>query len=152
MPTIDDYVNNPELALIDAVRDPGIRAFVTPEDVETVTVTQADGTQVQVQALSRKGAKAVVQRIVAKAQAAGIDLQDWICSPTEFNLCAKLNTPLGERMRQLDSFLKNKWTQGGLTAVGLVTLFTLPAVGTALTLFGTLGFVNNIFVELCECP
>jgi hypothetical protein len=54
-------------------------------------------------------------------------------------------------MRQLDAFLKRKLAQGGLVAAGLVSLFTGPAVGVALTIFGGLGFINNVFVELCDC-
>jgi hypothetical protein len=152
MATIDDYAERPEQALIDAVTDPGIRQYITPEDIEVLTVTQTDGTQAQVQALSRKGAQAVVRRIIARAQALQVDLSHWICSPDEFNWCAKLRTPVGARMRQLDAFLQNKFIQGGVNAAGLVTLFTLPAVGAALTVFSALGFINGIFVELCHCP
>jgi hypothetical protein len=152
MATIDDYADQPEQALIDAVINPGIRQYITPDDIEVLTVTLTDGTQAQVQALSRKGVRAVMERILARAQALQVDLGHWVCSPDEFNWCAKLRTPVGARMRQLDAFLQNKLVQGGVNAAGLVTLFTLPAVGVALTIFGALGFINSIFVDLCHCP
>ena len=93
----------------------------------------------------------MIDRIIAQGRQAGIDIKAWICSPTEFDLCSKLNTPVGELMRKLDAFLKRKWTQGGMNAAGLVTLFTALAVGIALTIFGAIGFANHVFVDLCQC-
>lgn len=55
-------------------------------------------------------------------------------------------------MRQLDAFLKNKVTQGGITTLEVVAFFTSPALGGVLTLFCALGFINNVFVGLCNCP
>lgn len=151
MPSIDDYARDPQKALIDAAAEPSLRRFIDPSDLELVTVDRGDGTQAQVQALARGAVRKVVDRIIAEGRKAGIDMKSWICSRDEFDLCSKLNTPVGDRMRKLDAFLKSKWTQGGIAAASLITLFTLPAVGAALTIFGALGFVNNVFVELCEC-
>lgn len=152
MASIDVYAKDPLQALIDAAAEPALRKFIEPSDLELVTVNLEDGTQAQVQALARGSVPKVVHRLLVEARRVGIDIKDWICSPSEFNLCSKLNTPVGERMRQLNEFLKRKWTQGGVAAAGLVALFTTPAVGAAIAIFSALGFVNNVFVELCECP
>ena len=152
MASIDDYARDSQKALIDVAAEPSLRRFIDASDLEWVTVDQGDGTQAQVQALARGAIRKVVNRIVAEGRKAGVDIKSWICSRDEFDLCSKLETPVGDRMRQLDAFLKSKWTQGGLAATGLITLFTLPALGVALTIFSALGFVNNVFVELCECP
>jgi hypothetical protein len=153
MPSVADYEKNLQQVLIDAAAEPSISQFIDPNDLELITVDNADGSQSQVQALSRGAVRRVVERILAQGRQVDIDIKHWICSPDEFNLCAKLDTPVGKLMRDLDSFLKSKLTQGGLHATGLVMLFSpFPAVGVALTIFGALGFVNNVFVELCDCP
>ena len=51
MASIDDYVRNPQQALIDAAADPGLKHFIEPSDLELVTVDLGDGTQAEVQAL-----------------------------------------------------------------------------------------------------
>lgn len=151
MASIADYEKDVQRALIDAASEPSLRRFIDPGDLEVVTVDLGDGTQVQAQAVARGAVRRVIDRIIAQGRQAGIDIKDWICSPTEFDLCSKLNTPVGELMRKLDAFLKNKWTQGGMNAAGLVTLFTAPTVGIALTIFGAIGFANHVFVDLCQC-
>ncbi|SFZ79054.1 hypothetical protein [Chitinimonas taiwanensis] len=152
MPSIADYIQEPQKALIDAATEPSLRRFIDSSDLELVTITLGDGTQAQVQALAHGSVRRVVERIISEGRRAGVNIQEWICSPSEFNLCTKLNTPVGQRMRELDAFLNNKWTQGAINAAGLITLFTLPAVGVCLTLLSAIGFVNNVFIELCECP
>ena len=152
MASIDDYIRNPLQALIDAAADPGLRQFIEPSDLELVAVDLGDGRQVEVQALSRRAVRRVIERILAKGREAKVDIKAWICSSAEFDLCSKLDMPLGQLMRELNEFLKNKWAQGGLNALGLAALFINPAVGISLTIFGVLGFVNNVFVELCDCP
>lgn len=153
MPPIDDYESNPERVLIDAALNPDIRKFISEDEFATVTIDNADGTQSQVQALALGSVRVVVQRIIARGAEVEIDIQYWICSPDEFDLCRRLlNTPVGTVMRQLDTFLSNKWTQGGLHAAGLALLFTIGPVGAALEVFNALGFVNHGFVKLCNCP
>lgn len=149
-----DYERNLDRVLIDAAAEPALRRFIDASEYETITVDLGDGRQAQVQALKRSAVHDVVERIVSEAAQVGVDLKNWICSPEEgeFDLCSKLDTRVGERMRQLNAFLNRKWLEGGLHAVGLVTLFTAPALGTVLTIFSALGFVNGVFVELCECP
>ena len=155
MATIEEYAQNPDRALIDALTEPGLRQYIQAADIEVLTVTMPNGSQAQVQALSPKSVATVLQRILTKARANGVRLEPWICSPNEFDLCAKLKLPAGQRMRELDTFLGNKWTQGGLNAAGVVTLFAVPGgqvAGAALTIFGVLGWINNFFVTLCKCP
>jgi hypothetical protein len=152
MPTITDYALNPQQALIDAAAEPALRRFIDASDLEILTIDLGDGTQAQVQAIARGSVQKVIKRIISEGRQAGIDIKQWICSPDEFNLCSKLDTPTGERMRQLDTFLKNKWAQGGINAAGLITIFTLQPLGIVLTILSALGFVNNVFVELCDCP
>lgn len=123
-----------------------------PADLELITVDLRDGTQAQVQALARPAIGKVIKRIIAKGQKAGVDIKKWICSPDDFDLCSKLNTPPGELMRELDAFLNNKAAQGGAVVLGLVAIFVNPVLGASLAIFSALGFVNNVFVELCDCP
>lgn len=152
MATIDDYIRNPDQALIDALLEPGLKPYIEPDDIEPITVTEG-GAQRQIQALSKKGAAAVVRRIVARAKTVGIDIHHWICSPDEFDLCKKLKTTTpGKAMRELDAFLKHKWTEAGVNGFSVVTIFIDPVAGTCLTILCGLGYVNKIFVEMCNCP
>ena len=152
MATISNYENNLQQALIDAATEPSLQQFIEPSDVETMLVDLGDGTQAEVQALSSAAVRKFIERILAKARQAGIDIKSWICSKAEFDLCQKLSeTSVGEVMRQLDEFLRNKWAQGGIATTGLITLFTLPALGAALAIFSAVGFLNNVFIDLCEC-
>ena len=151
MAPIDDYVNDPDQALIDAITDPNIREYIEPQEIVTLTISMPDGTQAQIQALSRASIKAVLGRILQKGRAAQVRIRDLICSPDEFNLCEKLQTPTGELLRQLDSFLKSKWTQGGMGAAGVVTIFAFTPIGNAISIFAALGLINNFFIELCDC-
>lgn len=151
MPSINDYARNPQQALIDAAASPEFREFIEPADLELVTVDLRDGTQAQVQALAGRSIGEVIKRIIAKGHKARVDLDDWICSPKEFDLCSKLDTPPGELMRQLDKFLNKKAAQGGAAVLGLVAIFVNPVLGGSLAIFSALGFINNYFVELCDC-
>ena len=152
MPPIEDYASNPQRVLIDAAADPSFKPYIEPGDLESITVDTGDGRQAQVQALRRGSVRRVIERILAKGRETGTDIKKWICSPEEFDLCSKLDTPVGELLREVDAFLKNKAAQGGTVVLGLVAIFTNPALGAALSIFAALGFVNNVFVELCECP
>jgi len=55
-------------------------------------------------------------------------------------------------MRQISDFFNRKGVQGGVQAAGLITLFPVPYLGAPLTVLGALGWVNGVFVELCDCP
>jgi hypothetical protein len=152
--TIEEYARSPDRALIDVLTEPGLAQYVEDADKELLTVTMPDGTQGQVQALSRRSVATFLRRIVEKAQARGVQLEAWMCSPNEFDLCRKLKLPVGERMRQLDAFLGKKGTQGGLSAAGIVVLFAVPGgqvASAALHIFAALGCINNYFVTLCNC-
>jgi hypothetical protein len=123
------------------------------EDIEILTVTKADGTQGQVQALSRGAVPRVVGRVIKRCQKKGADLKDWTCSKDEFDLCRKLtNTPPGKVMRLLDDFLKNKLVQGGFVVVDIVTLGAALPVGIFLAIFGGLCWIDGCIVDLCDCP
>ena len=152
MPSIDDYEMDLQRVLIEAAAEPALRPFIDAADLETRTIDLGDGSQAQVQAIAAGAVKRVIERIVTEARKAGADLKAWICSPDEFNLCARLSGKAGDVMRQLHAFLNKKWTQGGLNAAALAALFTAPGIGAALTIFSALGFVNAVFVDLCECP
>jgi hypothetical protein len=151
MPGIDDYEMDLQRALIDAAAEPALRPYIDAADLETRTIDLGDGSQAQVQAIAADAVKRVIERLVTQARKAGADLKTWICSPDEFNLCARLGGRTGDVMRQLHAFLNRKWAQGGLNAAALAALFTLPGIGAALTIFSALGFINNVFVELCDC-
>jgi hypothetical protein len=153
MASFDDYIKNPEQALIDAATDPGLRQFIEPSDLELVAVDLGDGTQSQVQALSRKSIRRVVERIIARGQELKVNLKAWICSPEEFDLCSQLDKmPIGQAMRLLNEFMKKKFVKGGLHAAALGALFMNPAVTASLEIFNAIGFINDVFVELCDCP
>src|SRR5438270_2135220 len=135
MSSIADYQRNPEKVLIDIATNPAFQQFIDPSDLESVVVDLGDGTQAQVQALRQGSVRKVIDRIVTKGRQAGIDIKHWICSPDEFDLCSKLDNPIGELMRELNDFLNHKWVQGGVQAAGLITLFPVPYLGAALTIF-----------------
>jgi hypothetical protein len=94
MPSIDDYAADLNLALVDAAADPIFKQFMEPDDVEVTTITLDNGhgirVQAQAQALARGSIRRVLERILEGARNAGADMRQWICSRSEFNLCAKL--------------------------------------------------------------
>ena len=146
MPPIEDYASNPQRVLIDAAADPSFKPYIEPGDLESITVDTGDGRQAQVQALRRSSVRRVIERILAKGRETGTDLKKWICSPDEFDLCSKLDTPVGELLREVDAFLKNKAAQGGTVVLGLVAIFTNPALGAA-----PFNFRRPRFCEQCFC-
>lgn len=152
MPSIEEYAADLNRALVDAADDPIFKQFMEPGDLELITVTLDNGhgmqVQTQAQALSRGSIRRVLERILTGARNAGADMKDWICSPSEFNLCAKLDTPLGKLMRQLHDFLDSKWTEGGEI---IADIFASALVGHFLLVFTAVGFINGAFVELCDC-
>lgn len=153
MPSVDDYEHDPTRVLIDAVADPIFRSEMEPEDIEIITVTWADGTQGQVQALSRGAVPRVIGRIIRRCQHKGADLKDWTCSKDEFDLCGKLaNTPPGKIMRLLHDFLEKKWVQSGFFLVDVFTFGAATPVGIFLLIFGGLCLVDDYIVDLCHCP
>ena len=152
MPIFDDYAADMNRALVDAADDSIFKQFMEPDDFESIVVTLDSGhgvqMQAQAQALARGSVRRVLERILAQARSAGADMKDWICSPSEFNLCAKLDTPLGKLMRQLHDFLENKWAEGGNI---IADIFASALLGHFLLVFSAVGFVNKVFVELCDC-
>jgi hypothetical protein len=155
MHSINDYAKDLNLALIDAADNPAFREFMDAGDFEMIAVDQGDGTQKQVQALSRRSVKKVIEKIIARAREKGVDMKNWICSSADkggFDLCSKLDTPIGQLMRDLDAFLKKRWAEGGLVVAGVLAIAANPAVGTFLAIFSAIGFINKAFVELCDCP
>jgi len=152
MNTINDYAANPNLALIDAVNNPAFKEFIEDTDIEKIPVDRGDGTQMEVQALSGRTVKRVIEKIIKKARESGADMENWICSPDEFNLCGKLkNTPAGQVMRDLNDFLHSKIVEGGAATAGTLALVGLPGLGWFLGIFSALGFINRVFVEFCRC-
>jgi len=157
MAAIDDYARDIQRALIDAAQDEVFRNFIDPTDLETVVVDLGDGTQMQAQALKRSSVRQVLQRLIAAAMQAGVDLKHWICSPDEFDLCRKLaNSFPGAVMRELHDFLRSKWTQATTVSLGAIVAFAQIAaaltVGKFLAILAAIGFVNKEFLELCGCP
>ena len=116
MPSIDDYETDLKHVLIDAAADPFFREFMERDDLEFIAVDRGDGTQEQVQALSRRSVRRVLEKIIKRARQKGVDIKHWICSVTEFDLCGKLKDTLpGQLMRALHDFLRDKRIEGGLT-------------------------------------
>lgn len=151
MPSIADYAADPNRALIDAAADPVFKQFMEPDDFETVSVDRGDGVQAQVQALSKKSIRRVLDRIIQRARQKGVDIKEWICSPTEFDLCGRLKkTKPGQVMRALHGFLKRKDVEGGF-ALAAILAIPAPAFGAFLAIFCGVGFVNKALVELCDC-
>jgi len=148
MRSVEDYASDLNRALIDAAADPVFKKFMEPDDFELVTLDMGDGTQAQVQALSRASIQRVIERILERARKAGADMKDWICSPEKFNLCAKLNLPLGELMRQLHDFLDSQWVQSGLF---IATVFGAPVGGHFLQILTGVGLGYGALARLCAC-
>ncbi len=155
--TIDDYLRNPDRALIDALADPILRQFIDQGDIGLVAMDMGGGVQGQVQALSKAAVAKVARKVVARFKQAGADVKNWICDPNEFDLCKKLKTTkTGELMHAFNEFFENKWTERGITAAH-AALF-IPAFTSAhvlapfLVTFSALGLLNGAFVDLCECP
>jgi hypothetical protein len=74
MPSIDDYVRNPQQALIDAAAEPSLQQFIDPADIELVTIDLGGGRQAQARALARGSVRKVIERILAKARQGGINI------------------------------------------------------------------------------
>lgn len=157
MAVIDDYARDIQRVLIDAAQDEVFRNFIEATDLEPVVIDLGDGTQAQAQALKRSSVREVLQRLMAAAMQAGVDLKQWICSADEFDLCRKLaNSFPGAVMRELHDFLRRRWTQATTVALGAIAAFAqIAAVLTAgkfLAILAAIGFVNREFLELCNCP
>lgn len=148
MPWFEDYSNDLNRALIDAAKDPVFQQFMEPSDIDLVNVDLGNGIQAQAQALSRASIQRVIERILERARKAGADMKDWICSPKKFNLCDKLNLPLGELMRQLHDFLDNEWVQSGLL---IATVFGAPVGGHFLQILTGVGLGYGALAKLCAC-
>src|ERR1700687_261523 len=121
MPSLDDYEGDLDRALIDAAANPAFKAFMKPDDFELTAVARGDGTQAQVQAPSKKSIRQVLERMIQRAHQKGVDLKDWICSPTEFDLCGRLKkTKPGQVMHALHDFLRNKKVEGTIAFAALL--------------------------------
>ncbi|MDO9554883.1 hypothetical protein, partial [Rhodonellum sp.] len=143
---------NPNLALIDAFQLESFREFMEESDIELVVVDRGDGTQAHIQALSLRSVNQVLRRIIKRCEESGVDLKKWICDKDEFDLCRKLDLPIGERMRQLDEFFRYKRAQAAIIVVDvLLAILAPPTFGLFLTLLAVLGWLNNYFLELCDC-
>ncbi|MCE0496925.1 MAG: hypothetical protein LV481_03145 [Methylacidiphilales bacterium] len=151
-PSINDYETDLDRARRDAAANPLFRDFLESGDFEMMVVDGGDGTQMQVQALAGRSVQRVLEKVSAWAREKGVDMKEAICSPNGFNLCSKLNMPVGQRMRELDAFLKSMWTEGALAIAGVAAIAANPAFGWFLAIFGALGFINKAFVGLCNCP
>lgn len=156
MAHIDDYIANPDQALIDAVKDPIFKQFITPSDIDLVVVTQG-GVQSQAQALKKSSVGPVIQRALAASKAAGSDLLNLICSPKEFNLCYTLRGALpGVAMTMLNDFLANRIARWATAGVGIFTAFTAGTLavvaGKFIAILVALGLVHHELLKLCNCP
>lgn len=153
MASPDDYVAHPEQVLIDAAHDPIFQSFMEETDFELITVTLG-GVQSQVQALSRRSIRKVVEKALARCHERKVEVKQWICSPLPegFDLCGRLNTPPGKLMRELDAFLNKKWTVRGMALVDVFTMAAATNVGVFLGILGGLICLNRELVNLCDCP
>jgi hypothetical protein len=148
----DEYERSPAKALIDAATDPVFQSVMTPNDLESVVVDTGGGTQAQAMALKRDVARQVVQRLAERCKRSGADLKEWICSPHGFDLCTKLDSPVGELMRKLHEFIEKWLTERNM---GLAHILAIPAghlVDTTLSILCGLLVANKEIVNLCECP
>jgi hypothetical protein len=152
MSSIEDYERNLDQVLIDAASDPVFRSQMEPGDIELILVDRGDGTQAQVEALSRGSVQRVLDRLMRRCKDKGADLKGWVCSKDKFDLCSKLDWPLGKLMRALHAFTSNVWVEGGFVVADVFSLPAAPPVGVFLTIFGGLCFVNGRIVVLCGCP
>ena len=152
MHSLDYYTEHPDQVLIDAAADPVFRSVMDPTDVQLVTLDRGDGTQVQVEALSRGSIRKVFERVLRRCREKGVELKRWICSSEDFNLCAKLNTPVGALMRQLHEFLERKWAERGVALAHIFTIGAALPVEAFLGIVTALFLVNKELVELCDCP
>jgi hypothetical protein len=157
MALIDDYIADPQRALIDAAADPVFQHFITPEDLTPVVVDLGGGLQGQVMTVKAEAVGRVLRRLLEAAQQAGIDLKDWICSPREFNLCYQLKNALpGVAMTALSDLLVSRIGRLGVTALGAYTAFSSLAVAAVLGKFAAvlavLGWTYHELERLCNCP
>jgi hypothetical protein len=90
MPSLADYESDLNRALIDAAANPVFTQFMQPDDFELIAVDIGGGIQAQAQALSIPSIRRVLDRMMQQARQKGVDIKEWICSPIEFDLCAKL--------------------------------------------------------------
>lgn len=151
MHSIQEYVEDINLALYDAANDPVFMAFMEPTDFETVAIA-VGSVQEQVRALSRQSTQKVINKIIARAKAGGSDIRKWICSPDEFDLCSKLHTLLMARlMVELHRFLEEHIPKN---AESLAEVFTIavPGLEPFLRVFAAVGLASSALVWLCNCP
>ncbi|NYT72485.1 hypothetical protein HZU72_08610 [Halomonas sp. QX-2] len=153
MPSIHDYEGKLEKSLIDAASLPDLRKFMEPSDIEQKVIDYDGGLQARVDSLNALSVRKFIERIISEARQKGVDLKEWICGKKQFNLCEKLDSPLGDVMRRLDEFIKNKISQGGKEIIALAAAFStkLASLEPLLVLFGAIGFFNNVFINLCDC-
>jgi hypothetical protein len=149
MPSLADYESDLNRALIDAAANPVFTQFMQPDDFELIAVDIGGGIQAQAQALSIQSIRRVLDRMMQQARQKGVDIKEWICSPIEFDLCAKLkNTKPGQVIRALHDFLRNKKIEG---TFAIIVFIPAPSLHPFLEIFCAVGFINNAFVELCDC-
>jgi hypothetical protein len=149
MPSFEEYANNLNLALIEATENPVFLHFMEPDDIETVAYDLGNGLQAQEQALARASVQRVIERIFKWAQDAGVNLHHLICSKDKFNLCAKLNLPPGELMRQLHDFLANEFVAAGLLIAGAA--ITAPIWAHFLLILSAIGIGFGVLAKICGC-
>jgi len=152
---ISDYVRNPDLALVDAISDPGLKSFIAQTDLQVIAVDFGGGVQAQFQALSRGAIEKVLSQYMAKLKQAGADLQSWICHPSEFNLCDKLRNPVSTVTQELEKFLNKRWIKAGIDIVHLSALITglvsIHVVAASIAIVCVLGNMDGFFRDLCNC-
>lgn len=159
MALIDDYADDPSRAFSDALIDPVFSTFFKEPYIEyRIATGERDGVQFQyqVQALSSKGARDAVKRIIARFQELGVNLKDWVCSPEEFNFCEVMRShAAGVGLRKLYAFLENKWVQAGTMTLSVITSFATlvvaAALGNLLALLAAIGWATGEFIEMCGC-
>ena len=147
MALIDDFAKDPNAARIAAATDPIFLKFIERDnDLESITIDLGDGRQAQVQAIKVPSIKPVLERIIASTRGTTADVERWIC--VEFRLCDRLDTAVGDLMRQLFAFLEQRWVT---VALNLFGLFTGPQINAFIAIFSCLGLTHNALRELCKC-
>ncbi|MDP2250683.1 MAG: hypothetical protein Q8M80_15250 [Hydrogenophaga sp.] len=156
MATIEEYLEDPLSARIDALSDPVLRHFIDLQDIETVSFSRG-GVQYQAQALKLASISTVFQKAVAALAQQGVNLRHLVCSPQEFNFCDALqHSPMAVVLKSLDAFLAKSILGLGVTGIGVAGVFSASAavatVANFVTLLLALAHIRRALEKMCQCP
>ncbi len=143
MATIDEYFDNPQIALFDLVEDSFLSGFIRDGDFP-----ESDEGAMAAVPLSMNGAQKVIRRVFATLKI-NIGMRwrnfwDWVCSPRGFNWCGKV-LKLGRKgaVKALRDALKKRGVRIGVQVVGLLD----PTAA----ILAFLGYMTGELDDRCEC-